>query len=65
MDLIATNAKIVREVAENVAKHSPDAVIIVVSNPLDEMAQATPAIVGERLLLRTESKLYSVRRTKL
>lgn len=37
MDLIETNAKIVREVAENVAKHSPAAVIIVVSNPLDEM----------------------------
>lgn len=32
------------------------------SNPLDEMAQATPAIAGDRLLLRTESKLYSVRR---
>lgn len=30
-------------------------------NELDEMAQATPAIVGERLLLRTESKLYSFR----
>jgi hypothetical protein len=28
---------------------------------LDEMAQATPAIVGERLLRRTESKLYSFR----
>src|SRR3954466_10768599 len=37
MDLIETNAKIVRGVAENVAKYSPDAVIIVVSNPLDEM----------------------------
>ena len=37
MDLIETNAKIVRGVAENVAKHAPDAVIIVVSNPLDEM----------------------------
>ena len=37
MDLIETNAKIVRGVAENVAKFSPDAVIIVVSNPLDEM----------------------------
>lgn len=32
------------------------------SNPLDEMAQATPAIVGDRLLMRTESKLYSIRR---
>jgi malate dehydrogenase len=37
MDLIETNAKIVRGVAENVAKFSPEAVIIVVSNPLDEM----------------------------
>ncbi len=37
MDLIETNAKIVRNVAENIAKHSPNAVIIVVSNPLDEM----------------------------
>jgi outer membrane protein assembly factor BamB len=30
-------------------------------NSLDEMAQATPAIVGERLLLRTETRLYSIR----
>ena len=37
MDLLETNAKIVRGVAENIARHSPDAVIIVVSNPLDEM----------------------------
>ncbi|HEX2773381.1 MAG TPA: malate dehydrogenase, partial [Micromonosporaceae bacterium] len=37
MDLLATNAKIVRQVAENVAKHAPNAVVIVVSNPLDEM----------------------------
>ncbi|MBI1761731.1 MAG: serine/threonine protein kinase, partial [Acidobacteria bacterium] len=33
-------------------------------NELDEMAQATPAIVGERLLVRTETKLYSIRRKK-
>jgi len=37
MDLIGVNAGIVRGVAENIAKHSPSAVIIVVSNPLDEM----------------------------
>jgi malate dehydrogenase len=37
MDLIGVNAGIVRGVAENIAKHSPKAVIIVVSNPLDEM----------------------------
>jgi malate dehydrogenase len=36
-DLIATNSAIVKEVAQNVAKHSPDAVLIVVSNPLDAM----------------------------
>ena len=35
MDLIDVNAKIVRNVAENVAKHSPQAVVIFVSNPLD------------------------------
>ncbi|MEU1809955.1 malate dehydrogenase [Micromonospora sp. WMMD1076] len=37
MDLLETNAKIVRQVAENVAKFAPNAVVIVVSNPLDEM----------------------------
>jgi len=37
MDLLGINAKIVRQVAENVAKYAPNAVVIVVSNPLDEM----------------------------
>ena len=41
MDLLEVNAKIVRGVAENIAKHSPNAVIIVVSNPLDEMTALT------------------------
>ncbi|MCY7363186.1 MAG: malate dehydrogenase [Ignavibacteria bacterium] len=36
-DLISTNAQIVKSVTENVVKHSPDAIIIVVSNPLDVM----------------------------
>ena len=36
-DLIETNAGIVKSVTENVAKHSPNAIIIVVSNPLDVM----------------------------
>lgn len=36
-DLIATNAGIVKSVTENVIKYSPDAKIIVVSNPLDVM----------------------------
>lgn len=36
-DLINTNAGIVKSVTENVIKHSPTAIIIVVSNPLDVM----------------------------
>ena len=36
-DLIETNAGIVKSVTENVVKYSPNAVIIVVSNPLDVM----------------------------
>jgi len=36
-DLLATNVKIVGEVAEKAASYSPDAIIIVVSNPLDAM----------------------------
>ncbi|AHM63326.1 malate dehydrogenase (NAD) [Flammeovirgaceae bacterium 311] len=36
-DLIETNAGIVRSVTENVVQHSPEAIIIVVSNPLDVM----------------------------
>lgn len=46
MDLIETNAKIVRSVAENVAKHAPDAVVIVVSNPLDEMTALAQLATG-------------------
>ncbi|GIV35137.1 MAG: malate dehydrogenase [Chitinophagales bacterium] len=36
-DLISTNAGIVKTVTENVVKHSPNCIIIVVSNPLDVM----------------------------
>ena len=36
-DLIGTNAKIVESVTENIVKHSPDSIIIIVSNPLDVM----------------------------
>ena len=39
-DLIATNAGIVTSVTEQVIKYSPDALIIVVSNPLDVMTYA-------------------------
>ncbi len=46
MDLIGINAGIVRGVAENIAKHSPKAVIIVVSNPLDEMTALAQLATG-------------------
>ena len=39
-DLISTNAGIVQSVTENIVQHSPEAIIIVVSNPLDVMTYA-------------------------
>ncbi len=39
-DLIKTNASIVKDVTEKAIKYSPDAIIIVVSNPLDVMTYA-------------------------
>lgn len=39
-DLIKTNAAIVKDVTEKVVKYSPEAIIIVVSNPLDVMTYA-------------------------
>ncbi len=46
MDLLEVNAKIVRGVAEQVAKYAPHAVIVVVSNPLDEMTALTQIASG-------------------
>ena len=46
MDLLETNARIVREVTDNIVKHSPDAVLIVVSNPLDEMTALASNVSG-------------------
>ena len=45
-DLLATNAKIISAVGEQIAKTSPDAVVIVVSNPLDAMAQRMLQVTG-------------------
>ncbi|MCH9815384.1 MAG: malate dehydrogenase [Actinomycetia bacterium] len=46
MDLIETNAKIMRSVAENVAQYAPDAVVINVANPLDEMTALAQLVTG-------------------
>ncbi|HKD98529.1 MAG TPA: malate dehydrogenase [Micromonosporaceae bacterium] len=53
MDLLEVNSKIVRQVAENIAKYAPNAVVVVVSNPLDEMtalAQLATGFPKERVL---------------
>lgn len=46
MDLLETNAKIVSDVVGKFAGRSPDAVIIVVSNPLDEMTALAARVSG-------------------
>ncbi len=40
-DLIGTNAKIVKGVVDQVIEHSPDAILIIVSNPMDAMTYLT------------------------
>jgi malate dehydrogenase len=46
MDLLETNAKIVGEVTRRLVEGSPDAVLIVVSNPLDEMTALAADVSG-------------------
>ncbi len=45
-ELISTNAGIVNTVAENLIKHSPNVIIIVVSNPMDTMTYLTHKATG-------------------
>jgi malate dehydrogenase len=45
-DLVTTNEKIVGSVTEQVVAHSPDAVLIVVSNPLDAMCHVAKNVSG-------------------
>ncbi len=45
-ELIGINAGIVKSVADNVLKHSPDAIIVVVSNPMDTMTYLTLKATG-------------------
>ncbi|MEE8348585.1 MAG: malate dehydrogenase [Acidobacteriota bacterium] len=52
-DLLLKNAGIVKQVTENIVRHSPDSIIIVVSNPLDAMCQVARSASGfprERLM---------------
>ena len=45
-DLLKTNQKIVASVTEQLAKHSPNTIIIVISNPLDAMAHLVKHVSG-------------------
>ncbi len=45
-DLLNTNYKIVRDCTEKVVKHSPRAILVVVSNPLDAMCQVAYKVSG-------------------
>ena len=45
-DLVSINEGIVKEVTENVIAHSPDAILIVVSNPLDAMCHVAKNVSG-------------------
>jgi len=52
-DLVQTNEKIVKDVTKKVAASSPDAILIVVSNPLDAMCHVAKSVSGfpkERVL---------------
>lgn len=52
-DLLGTNAKIVKTAAENIKQYAPNAVVIVVTNPLDAMAYVMKQVTGfprERVL---------------
>ena len=45
-DLLQANYKIVKACTENAAKHSPDSILIIVSNPLDAMCQVARKVSG-------------------
>jgi malate dehydrogenase len=45
-DLVTTNEKIVKDVTEKVVDKSPDAILIVVSNPLDAMCHVAKSVSG-------------------
>ena len=60
----AYNGKIfcLSEEGETYVLEAADELHVLRINALDEMALASPAIVGDRLLIRTQTRLYSIRR---
>ncbi len=45
-DLVRTNADIVQQVSQQIRQHCPDAIVVVVSNPLDVMCWVTKQVTG-------------------
>ena len=45
-DLVRTNADIVKQVSREIKRHCPDAIVLVVSNPLDVMCWVTKQVTG-------------------
>jgi malate dehydrogenase len=45
-DLLTTNAKIMKNVAENVKQHAPNAIVLIISNPLDAMVTLFQKVTG-------------------
>lgn len=45
-DLVSKNTEVVRQISEEIARHSPDAIIIMVTNPLDAMAYVAKEVTG-------------------
>jgi len=46
MDLLKINAGIMKDVATNIREHAPDAIVVVITNPLDVMAYAMLKVTG-------------------
>jgi malate dehydrogenase len=46
MDLLKTNANILKEVSEAIRRHAPDAIVIVITNPLDVMSYVAYKVTG-------------------
>jgi len=60
-DLLTTNAKIMQTVSENVKKHAPNSIAIIISNPLDAMVTLFKKITGfrqEKLWVRQEYLIH-------
>jgi malate dehydrogenase len=45
-DLLGINCKIMRDVSENIAKHAPNSLMIVITNPLDAMVTLAKRVTG-------------------